>query len=157
MVTIKGRVFDDSKGRDNGLVDAIVYVSDINGKLISENMRTKTDINGNYTIKTDNINAQYLTAKAPSYENYDIDISTKKIPSNNILNFDFKEFGKVIEKDEVTIIGLTPKTKCERSGGIYDSKNKKCKKPPLENWKKGLIGIGILLIVVGGIYVYKNK
>jgi hypothetical protein len=159
MATIKGKVFDASKGfSDNGLVSAIVYVSDADGKLISEDMRVRTDTQGKYSLDVSLSGGKYITAKAPSYESYDTDTMTKAIPSNNSdVNFDFNEWNKgVIVKDEVVVTASRDEYFCKKNGGTWDSEKKQCKKG-LKNWQKMLIGLGVLVVVVGGIYLYKKQ
>lgn len=149
-------------------------------------IRAKTDNGGNFNLDIpDSLlkdgEADYLTAR-PSDPTYKKGI---KLLMKNQSNYNFKLgwVTGVLEQEEVEVLKYSNKSKCEsvggvwlsesgglskgrcldkrlyeckKSGGKWDSKKKKCRKP-LSNLQKALIVISVLGLVVGGIYAYKQQ
>ena len=148
------------RGTKETIVGAKVFLSDAQGN-VKNNLGSITDIDGKFSLEipSGEISDGYLTASFISYTP-----KTSKLTTNqSIYNFEITD--KVQSYDEVEIIAESPKTRCEKQGGVYDSVNRKCvliaNKPKIkagEGIKKRLIigGVILLLVTVGGLVIYKR-
>lgn len=145
---VSGTVKDRKSGQS--LVGAKVFVSDFNGRVVN-NIGTTTDVFGNYQLEIpiELIDDNYITASFFGYT----PITQKLVRNFRIYTFDLSD--EIQTYDAVTIIGTSPKTRCENKGGFYDEDAKICLIKNKDK-KNGLLiaGVSLLSASIIGLIIY---
>ena len=137
MITgLKGKIFDETT---KSIPSVLVYVSDKDGKILSDKARVVSDLDGNYQIPVSIVIPNPMSGK-PTF----IPIGThltfnaggfprKIVPidftGTGVKIMDAQIFPKEQLLEEVTVTADRNKYLCESKGGVYDVKTKTCKLP----------------------------
>jgi len=163
---LTGKVFDGLVRKMGGELEGIpspkIEITDRNGKLYQK-YRVMGDIDGNFTLEIPSIikRGKYITASNSMDR-----VTVPLVVNKNNYNIDM---GIQVQntQDEVTVTADPEQVKCIRAKGKWDSSTKTCTLPqePKKNEPKKkmsttikiLIGIGVLIVVGGTVYLATRK
>ena len=162
-IIISGKVFDGLSNRVvggdyEGVPSPKVQITDAQGNLTSGKWQVIGDINGNFTMVIPTI------AQRGNYLTVSNGLDKRTIPMLSGKSFYKIDVGlKPFETKEEVIATANPdEVKCIQSKGKWSRETKVCSMPQQPKKKMGiglkiLIGLGILVVVGGGVYLATRK